>query len=166
MTAFPVNTHRQDPYKNFKFKVRWDGQYIAGITKVSPLIRTTAAVITRSGGDASKDHVSPGSTSYPPIILERGITHDTSFEQWANLTHNNQGDAAMSLKDYRKDMSIELFNLQGEIVMSFMVYRCWVSEYQALPDLDANANCVAIERIVIQHEGWERDTSVSEPTET
>ena len=166
MTMFTVNTHRQDPYKNFKFRVKWDGQHIVGITKVSPLIRTTTAVVSRTGHDPSKDHVSPGTTTFPPITLERGITHDTSFETWANLIHNNQGDAAMSLKDYRKEMSIELLNLQGMVVMSFMVQRCWVSEYQALPELDANANCVAIERIVIQHEGWERDTSVTEPTET
>jgi phage tail-like protein len=166
MAMFTVNTHRHDPYKNFKFKVRWDGQHIVGITKVSPLVRTTEAVITRSGSDPSNEHLSPGATSFPSIILERGITHDTSFEQWANLTHNIDGDAAMSLKDYRKDMMIELLNLQGITVMSFMVFRCWVSEYQALPALDANANCVAIERIVIQHEGWQRDTSVSEPTET
>jgi phage tail-like protein len=166
MPMFTVNTHRQDPYKNFKFKVRWDGQHIAGITKVSPLIRTTEAVITRSGSDPSNEHVSPGTTSYPAITLERGVTHDTSFEQWANLTHTIEGDAAMSLKDYRKDMSIELLNLQGTTVMSFMVFRCWVSEYQALPALDANANCIAIERIVIQHEGWQRDEAVSEPTET
>ena len=166
MTMFAVNTHRYDPYKNFKFRVKWDGQNIAGITKVSPLVRTTEAVVIRSGGDHSNQHVSPGATSYPTITLERGVTHDTSFEQWANLTHNIEGDAAMSLKDYRKDIVIDLLNLQGVTVMSFMVFRCWVSEYQALPALDANANCVAIERIVIQHEGWQRDTSVSEPTET
>lgn len=166
MAMFTVNTYRQDPYKNFKFRVRWDGEYIPGITKVSPLVRTTEAVITRSGSDPSNDHVSPGASSYSSITLERGITHDTSFEQWANLTHNIQGDVAMSLKDHRKDMSIELLNLQGTLVMLYKVYRCWVSEYQALPALDANENCVAIERIVIQHEGWQRDTSVSEPAET
>lgn len=166
MTMFNVNTHRQDPYKNFKFNVIWDNQHIAGITKVSPLVRTTEAVITRSGSDSSSEHLSPGITSFPAITLERGVTHDTNFEQWANLTHNIEGDAAMSLKDYRKDIIIELLNLQGVTVMSFAVFRCWVSEYQALPALDSNANCVAIERIVIQHEGWQRDTSVSEPTET
>lgn len=166
MAMFTVNTHRQDPYKNFKFRVKWDGQIIQGITKVSPLIRTAEAVVTRSGSDPSSDHLSPGITSYPPITLERGITHDTSFEQWADLAHNISGDAAMSLKNYRKDMLIELLNMQGMVVMSFMVYRCWVSEYQALPLLDSNANCVAIEKVVIQHEGWQRDIAVSEPTET
>lgn len=166
MTAFPVNTHRLDPYKNFKFKVKWDNKYIVGISKVSPLIRSTEPVVHREGSDPSNFHISPGTTSFPPITLERGLTHDPAFEDWANQTFNLNGDAAMSLKDYRKDIRIDLFNLQGSIVMSFIVYRCWVSEYQALPVLDANDNCVAIERIVLQHEGWVRDTEVTEPTET
>ena len=166
MTMFSVNTHRQDPYKNFKFRVKWDGQYIPAITKVSPLVRTTDAVVVRAGNDASHSHISPGATTFAPITLERGLTHDPAFEQWANKTFDLGGDAGMSLRDYRKDVIIELFNLQGALVMAYQVYRCWVSEYQALPALDANANCVAIERIVLQHEGWERDHAVSEPTET
>jgi phage tail-like protein len=163
---FPVNTHRQDPYKNFKFRVKWDGQYIPAITRVSPLVRTTDAVVVRSGGDASHSHISPGATLFAPITLERGLTHDTAFEDWANKTFDVEGDAGMSLRDYRKDVIIELYNLQGSLVMAYQVYRCWVSEYQALPTLDANDNCVAIERIVLQHEGWERDQAVTEPTET
>lgn len=166
MTMFPVNTHRFDPYKNFKFRVKCEGKYIAGITKVSSLVRTTDTVASRSGGEPSNQRISPGLTTFAPITLERGLTHDPTFEQWANLVYNYQGDSGMSLKDYRKDIIIDLFNLQGSLVMSFKVYRCWVSEYQALPELDANGNCVAIERIVLQNEGWERDTSVSEPTET
>lgn len=166
MTMFPVNTHRLDPYKNFKFRVKWDGQYVAGISKVSALTRTTEAVVHRNGSDPSSFRIAPGTTSFAPITLERGLTHDPAFEQWANLVHNVQGDASMSLRDYRKDVVIELRNLQGVPVMAFIVHRAWVSEYQALPELDANANCVAIERIVLQHEGWERDTSVTEPTET
>ncbi len=166
MAMFSVNPHRFDPYKNFKFRVKWDGKYIAGITRVSPLTRTTDAVVIRSGGDTSNYRVSPGATIFTPITLERGLTHDPDFEEWANLTYNYQGDAAMSLKDYRKDVIVELFNLQGSLAMSFKVFRCWVSEYQALPALDANENCVAIERIVLQHEGWDRDREVSEPTET
>ena len=166
MTMFSVNAHRLDPYKNFKFRVKWDGQYIPAITKVSPLVRTTDAVVVRSGSDPSNSHISPGATSFAPITLERGLTHDSEFEDWANKTFNVEGDAGMSLRDYRKDIIIELFNLQGSLAMAFHVHRCWVSEYQALPALDANANCVAIERIVLQHEGWERDHSVTEPTET
>jgi phage tail-like protein len=166
MTQFPVNTHRQDPYKNFKFRVKWDGKYVAGITRVSGLIRTTEAVVTRNGGERSTFRVAPGTTRFEPITLERGLTHDPEFEQWANLVFNPAGDSAMSLRDYRKDLIIELRNLQDTPVMAFIVHRAWVSEYQALPELDANANCIAIERIVLQHEGWERDSAVTEPTET
>lgn len=167
MPQFTVNTHRIDPYKNFKFRVRWDGQYVAGISKVSPLKRTTEVVSFREGGALSRPMKSPGKTDYEPITLERGITHDTAFENWANLVFSNLGDAAVSLRDMRKDIQIELYNLSGQLVISYHVFRAWVSEYQALPDLDAQGEArTAIERIVLQHEGWERDLEVKEPTET
>lgn len=166
MNMFPVNTHRFDPYKNFKFRVKWDGKYIPAITKVSPLTRMTEAVKYRSGGDQSNYRLSPGTTNFEPITLERGLSHDHAFEEWANLVFNLQGDAAVSLKNYKKNIEIELYNLQGSKVMAFKVYNCWVSEYQPLPELDANGREIAIERIVLQHEGWERDTAVSEPSET
>ena len=166
MTMFTVNTHRFDPYKDFKFRVKWDGEYVAGISKVSSLTRSTEPVTHREGGDQSSFRVTPGLTKFDPIVLERGLSHDTAFEEWANLTFSIQGNADMSLKNYRKDIVIELVNLQGSIVMAFIVYRCWVSDYQALPDLDSNNNCIAIEKIVLQHEGWERDKSVTEPAET
>ena len=166
MPIFTVNSHRLDPYKNFKFRVRWDGKHIAAISKVSALKRTTEPVKYRGGADQSIFRLSPGLTSYEPITLERGITHDKEFENWANLVYNQDGDAAISLKDYKKDITIDLINLQGVMVMSFRVYRCWVSEYQSLPELDANGSCTAFEKIVLQHEGWERDEDVKEPSET
>jgi phage tail-like protein len=166
MAMFVVNPHRFDPYQIFKFKVIWDGHDIPGIINVSPLVRKTEEIINRFGNDASKYGVSPGLTTFEPIVLERGLTHDKSFEEWANLVFNYQGDQAMSLKNYRKDITISLLNLQGTVVMTYVVYRCWVSEYQALPALNANKNCVAVERLVLQHEGWERDTAVTEPKET
>ena len=166
MGIFNVNTHRLDPYQNFKFRIKWDGQYIPSILRVSPLRRVTEPVIYRVGGDPSHPRVAPGITSFEPIAIERGLTHDTSFEQWANLVFNPQGDASMSLKNYRKDIAIELLNHQDMVVMAFIVRRCWVSEYQALPELQAAAGCLAIERLVLQHEGWERDISVTEPQET
>lgn len=166
MSMFNVNPHRHDPYRNFKFRVLLDGQAIPGITNVAPLTRLTEAVINRQGGDPSNFRISPGTTKFEPIILERGLSHDTTFEDFANLVFNIQGDASSSLKNYRKDLIIELLNLQGQTAMSFKVYRCWVSEYQSLPALDANDSCVAIERIVLQHEGWERDSTIGEPTET
>lgn len=166
MSQFPVNTHRFDPYKTFKFRVKWDGRYVAGVSKVSALKRSTEPVIHRSGGDPNMSRVSPSIWRFEPITLERGLTHDPEFEKWANLAYSTEGDAAMSLKEFRKDIIIELLNEQGSIAMAWMVYRCWPSEYQAFSELDANAGAIAIESLVLQNEGWERDTEVREPTET
>jgi phage tail-like protein len=165
MAEFTVNPQRFDPYKNFKFRVKWDGKYVAGISKISGLKRTTEVVVHREGGDPSLSHKSPGRTDFAPLILERGVTHDPEFENWANLVLSLQGDAAMSLKNFRKDMLIDLFNEQGTKVKSWKVYRCWVSEYEVIDGFDANATQVAIERLTLQNEGWERDTSVVEPQE-
>lgn len=164
MTMFSVNTHRLDPYKNFKFRVKWDGRYIAAVSTISALKRTTESVQHRDGG-SSTSRLSPGNTFFEPITLQRGLSHDTEFEDWANLVFNSSADAAMSLATYKKDIVIELFNLQGTPVISYRVYRCWVSEYQPLPELDANRSCIAFEKIVLQHEGWERDKDVKEPLE-
>lgn len=166
MAQFSVNTHRFDPYKNFKFRVKWDGRYVAGVSKVSALSRSTEPVTHREGGDPNSSRLTPSTWSFEPITLERGITHDPEFEDWANLIYSVEGDAAMSLKNFRKDIIIELHNEQGTTVKAYKIYRCWVSEYQALPELDANGNTVAIEHIVIQNEGWERDEAVTEPSET
>lgn len=166
MAQFTVNTHRFDPYKNFKFRVVWDGQVVAGISKVSALKHTIEAVSHREGGDPSTPRLSPGLTKFEPITLERGITHDTTFEEWATKAYSNSGDAGMSLKGFRKDMTIELYNLQGVKVRAWQVFRCWVSEFSAVPELDANANAIAFESIVLQNEGFVRDEAVVEPTET
>jgi phage tail-like protein len=167
MAQFSVNGQRFDPYKNFKFRVKWDGRFVAGISKVSALKRTTEMVEHREGGDPSTTRKSPGRTKYEAITLERGVTHDTEFEKWANKVWNygaNPG-AETSLKDFRKDLIIEVRNEAGQTVLAYKVYRCWVSEYQALPDLDANANAVAIQHIKLENEGWERDLGVVEPSE-
>jgi phage tail-like protein len=167
MAQFTVNQNRFDPYKNLKFRVKWDGRYVAGVSKVSALKRTTEVVEHREGGDPSTVRRSPGQTKYEPITLERGVTHDPEFEQWANKVWNwGSGlGAEVSLADFRKDLLIELYNEAGQLVMAYKVYRCWPSEYQALPDLDAGANAVAIQTLTLQHEGWERDYDVKEPTE-
>lgn len=167
MAEFPVNPTRFDPYKNFKFRIKWDGRYVAGISKVSALKRTTEVVKHREGGDPSTSRKSPGRTEYDPITLERGVTQDLEFEQWANkvwLLHAGLG-GEVSLADFRKDIILDFFNETGQRVLSYKIYRCWVSEYQALPELDANSTAVAIQLIVLQNEGWERDTSVTEPVE-
>ena len=165
MATFAVNTNRFDPYKNFKFRVKWDGRYVAGVSKVGALKRTTEVVEHREGGDPSTGRKSPGRTKYEAITIERGVTHDTEFEKWANKVWNFQSNTEVSLQDFRKDIIIDLFNEAGQKVISYKVFRCWVSEYQALPDLDANANAVAIQTIKFENEGWERDTDVTEPAE-
>jgi phage tail-like protein len=167
MAEFTVNTQRFDPYKNFKFQVKWDGRYVAGISKVGMLKRTTEVVKHREGGDPSSSRKSPGRTEYDAITLERGVTHDPEFEQWANKVWNFGAGlgAETSLQDFRKNIIIEVYNEAGQKVIAYNVYRCWVSEFQSLPDLDANANAVAIQHIKLENEGWERDQSVTEPTE-
>jgi phage tail-like protein len=166
MAEFTVNAQRFDPYKNMKFRIKWDGKYVAGVSKISALKKSTEPVTHRQGGDPSTSRVSPSLWKFEPITLERGVTHDPEFENWANLIYNTDGDGAISLNNFRKDLIIELLNEQGVVAKAYKVYRCWVSEYQALPELDANAHAIAIERMVLQNEGWERDTAVPEPQQT
>lgn len=165
MAKFTVNSERYDPYRNFKFRVKWENQYVAGLSKCSALKKTTEMTEWRESGDPSTGHKLPGKTSYDAITLDAGVTHDATFEEWANKVNNFQGDAAMSLKDFRKDVTIDVFNLSDQKVLSYNVFRCWVSEYQALPELAADGNAVMIQTIKLENEGWERDTSVTEPTE-
>ena len=167
MVQFAVNPTRFDPYKNFKFRVKWDGRYVAGISKVSGLKRTTEVVRHREGGDPSTSRKSPGRNEFEAITLERGVTHDLDFEAWANSVWQvNHGlGTEVSLKNFRKNLIIEMYNEAGQRVIAYLVYRAWVSEYQALPDLDANANAVAIQHIKLENEGWERDVQVVEPAE-
>jgi phage tail-like protein len=167
MPSFSVNPHRFDPYKQFKFRVKWDGRYVAGVSRVSALRRRTQVVDHREGGEPSTQRRSPGLTTYEPITLERGRTHDADFEQWANKVWNlgSSAGSEVSLRDFRKDIVIELFNEAGQMVMAFKVFRCWPSEYVALADLEANDGAVAFESLTLEHEGWERDTDVAEPQE-
>ena len=163
---FPANAHRHDPYRNFKFQILIDGQPVAGLTTVSALHKKTEVIEWREGGNPTSSRKLPGRTEYMPITLEQGVSHDPVFEQWANLVNHLDGDSAMSLTNFRKDIVLNLINLQGSVSKSYVIRRCWVSEYSALPDLDANESVVAIEKIVIQNEGWERDEAASEPTES
>jgi phage tail-like protein len=167
MAQFSVNAERFDPYKNFKFRIKWDGQYVAGVSKISALRRTTEMIEHREGGDPSTTRRSPGRTRYEAITLERGVTHDAEFERWASKVWNFGSGlgAEVSLKDFRKDIIIDFYNEAGQLAISYKVFRCWVSEYQALPELDANANAVAIQTLKLENEGWERDFEVTEPSE-
>jgi len=167
MAQFTVNTFRVDPYKNFKFRVKWDGRYVAGVSKVGMLKKTTEVVKHRDGGDPSTSRKSPGRTEFDAITLERGVTHDPEFENWAGKVWNFGGGlgAEVSLKDFRKDIIIEVYNEAGQLAIAYKVFRCWVSEFQAEADLDANANAVLIQSIKLENEGWERDVDVNEPSE-
>lgn len=167
MAEFTVNASRFDPYKNFKFRLRWDGRYVAGISKVTGLKRTTEVVKHREGGDPSTSRKSPGRTEYEAITLERGVTHDLDFETWASLVWQLQAGlgSEVSLANFRKDIILDFYNEAGQLAIAYTIFRCWVSEYQALPDLDANANAVAIQHIKLENEGWMRDLAVTEPTE-
>lgn len=167
MAQFSVNAQRLDPYKNFKFRIKWDGRYVAGISKCGALKRTTEVVKHREGGDPSMNRKSPGRHEWEPITLERGVTHDLEFEKWASKVWSFGAGlgAESSLKDFRKNIIIEVYNEAGQLALAYKVYRCWVSEYQAIPDLDANANAVALQHIKLENEGWERDAEVPEPSE-
>ena len=153
MAQFVVNQGRLDPYKNFKFRLKWDGKYVAGVSKMSVLKRTTEVVKHRDGGDASSSRKSPGRTEYDAITLDRGVTHDVVFEQWANKVWNYGAGlgSEVSLADFRKDIIIEMYNEAGQLVIGYKIYRCWVSEFQALPDMDANANAIAIQHIKLEN---------------
>ncbi len=167
MAQFSVNAQRFDPYKNFKFRVKWDGKPVAGVSKVGALKRTTEVVRHREGGDPSSSRKSPGRTEYDAITLERGVTHDVDFERWANKVWNYGAclGAEVSLKDFRKSIRLEVYNETGQLAIAYNIFRCWVSEFQALPELDANGNAVAIQHLRLENEGWERDYEVPEPAE-
>jgi len=163
--GFIKNANRVDPYKNFKFRILWDGKTVMGVSKVGALKRTTEVVKHRDGGDNSTDHKSPGRTSYDAISVERGITHDPEFEAWANKVHPYSGDTAMDLAAYKKNLTLEMMDEKGHVVYRYFLYDCWVSEYTAIPELNANANAVAIESLKIELEGWDRDRDTKEPNE-
>ena len=167
MAEFPVNPKRVDPYANFKFKVKWDGKYVCAVSKVSGLSRSTEVIEFRSGGDPSMVHRQPGQTKFEAITLERGVTQDEEFAQWVNKVWDLHAGAGKetSLADFRKDIIIELYNEAGQKVLSYNVYRCWPSEFKALPDLDAKANDVAIQTLKLENEGWVQDYSYKEPKE-
>jgi phage tail-like protein len=155
-------TNRFDPFRNFRFKVKWDGQYVAGLTKMGALKRTTEMVEFREAGENITSRKLPGKTSYTAVSLEAGLTYDTAFFDWANLVNDFAGHSVTSLTDFRKNVIVDLFNEAGIKAVSYHLYRCWVSEFQALPDLDAGANAVAITTIKLEYEWFDRDQAVVE----
>ena len=164
---FPTNAHRHDPYRTFKFQILMDGQPVAGLSKMGALKKTTEAVDWRVGGDPSHVRKLPGGTKYEEITLEQGLTHDPVFEEWANRVNNIDGDAAVTLVGFRRDLVLNVLNLQGQVAFSYQILRAWVSAFQAMPDFDANSmNTVGIQTITIQNEGWKRDPATVEPSES
>ena len=156
----PIQTFSRpiDPYKNFKFRVFMGTEEVAAVTKVSALKYTTEVITNRDGGMISAVVNSPGQTKSEPITLDRGLTANRTFEDWASQVFSPLGDGGTNLASMRRNLQIKLLNLQGNVVMQWNVYGCWVSEYTALPELDANANAFAFETIVLQNTGFERDT--------
>lgn len=154
-----------DPYRNFRFRLKWQGRHVAGFSKMSALKGSTAPVAYREGGDPSISRRSPGRAEYDAITLERGVTHDPNFEQWmGSLSNLSAGsETTISLESLRKDLVIELYDEAGQLAKAWTVHGSWVSEFQALPDLDANANAVAIETIKLENDGWERTDELAEP---
>lgn len=168
MAKFTKNVERIDPYRNFRFRLFFEGRQepVAAVSKVSPLKRTTEVVSHRDGGDLSTPRLSMGSTKYEPITFDRGVTFDPDFEEWANLVYSTEGDAAVSLKGARRNLILYVLNLQGVPVRGYRIFRAWVSEYTAISELDANANAMLFESAVVQCEGWERDKDIKEALET
>ena len=162
MARMTAQTNRFDPYRTFRFKVKWDNQYVAGLSKMGALKRTTEIVEFREAGENIVPRKLPGKSSFADVSLEAGITYDTSFEDWANLVNDFASHRITSLGEFRKNITIDVFNEAGAKALSYNLYRCWVSEYQALPDLDAGANAVAITTVKLAFEWFERDNSVTE----
>lgn len=165
MAQFRMNASCFDPYKTFKFRLKLDGRYVAGVSEVSGLKRTTEVIKRREGGDPSTSRKSPGRSEYEVITLKRGVTHDSDFKRWANeaLNYGAQSHMETSLTAFRKDFTLEVYNEAGQMVLACNLFRCWPLEYQPLPELDANETAVAIETLKLENEGWERDYAMVEP---
>jgi phage tail-like protein len=163
MARMNASTNRFDPYRNFRFKVKWDNQYVAALTKMGALKRTTEMVEFREAGENITSRKLPGKSSYTAVTLEAGVTYDSAFEDWANLVNDFASHSITSLGEFRKNIIVDMFNEAGQKALSYTLYRCWVSEYQALPDLDAGANAVAITTMKLEYEWFERDQAVKEP---
>jgi len=164
---FTVNINRFDPYKTFRFLVYFGTSTtpVAGVSKVTGLKRSSDVIDYKQGGDAII-RKGLGRTKYEALTLERGVTHDPDFEEWANAAQVlDKGSPSSSLKNLRRQIRIEMLNEAGQPAHRYILHRCWVSEFQALPELDGGGNAVAIEHIKLENEGWEHDLSLAEPQE-
>lgn len=162
-SGFTKNANRIDPYKTYKFRVLWDEKPVLGVSKVGPLRRVTNVVSHRAGGWNSSDSRSPGRTNYDAITMERGITHDLEFAKWADRVHPYAGDGGMDLVGFKKELTLEVLNEKGQVALRYFLHGAWVSEFTAVPQLDSNANAIAVETIKIEIDGWEPDRDAKEP---
>jgi phage tail-like protein len=164
MPQFTVNSSRYDPYKTFKFRVKWDNKYVLGASSVTGLTRKTEVVQHRVGGDPSTKRKSPGLNDYDSVTIKNGVTQDRTLHEWAGKVWaiGNQLGMEVSLKDFRKDVTLEVYNEAGQLAMAYTLYRCWPSEFQALADLDANTGGILFQHLKLECEGWDMDTSVPE----
>ncbi len=162
MPRLTPNTNRFDPYRNFRFKVKWDNVYVAGLSKMSALKRSTEMVEWREAGENILSRKLPGKTKFEGVTLEAGLTYDASFQEWADLVNDFKSHSLVNLAEFRKDIIVDMFNESGVKVISYNLHRCWPSEYQAMPDLDAGANAVAITTLKLEVEWWDRDEAVTE----
>lgn len=165
MPSVSSTSQSPDPYLNFKFRIKWQGKYVAGLSKCSALKRSTEATPFREGGDPSTNRILPGQTKFEPITLERGMMQDLEFETWVSQVWNYRAGQGMesSLANFRRNITLEFYNAAGQLVYAYNIYNCWPSEYTAMPELDSSSNAVAIQTLVLQNEGWERDASVKVP---
>jgi phage tail-like protein len=166
MPMFTVNGHRIDPYKNFRFRVSWDNRTVAALSKMSAVKKTTEPVEWRAAADSGIVRKLPGRTKFEPVAFETGLTHDKQFMEWANQVNNPVGDAGNSPLNYRKTVRVEVLNMQLTPVMAFKLLRAWASEFQALPEMDGNANAVAIQTLKIEYENFVLDDTVAELAES
>jgi phage tail-like protein len=163
MARMNPSTNRFDPYRTFRFKVKWDGQYVAGLTKMGALTRTLESVDFYEAGENLIPRKLPGKGTFGNVTLEAGVTYDTAFQDWANQCFDFASHSITSLGEFRKNITVDVFNEAGQKALSYNLYRCWVTEYRALPDLDSSANTVAITTITLAVESWQRDEDVVEP---
>jgi phage tail-like protein len=172
MAQFTKNPQRLTPYANFRFQILFDTDVVAGVSKVGGLSRTTQVIKHREGADPRAIHLAPGQTEYGPLTFERGVSYDKAFDQWANKTFDYQNSIGpapttpnTSLLDFRKTITINIYNEAGQKVLAYIVYNCWVSEFHAMSELDGSGNALVIESITVQNEGWTRDWTATEQAE-
>ena len=139
---------RVDPFRNFNFLVEIDGIAQASFTECSGLSTTTEVIENREGGDNVTVRKLPGKTSYSDISLKWGLTDSTELWDWRQqITDGNV---------VRKNGSIVVFDLDNSTeVARWNFVRAWPTKWEG-PTLSAKGNDIAIDTLVLAHEGLTR----------